>query len=478
LSASPSKLLAPTSSFAARLLGMETAARETAQQRAKGWSLNSLPMGKPVWVHVRKEGEEGGFWWPGEVDGPLWVKPLRVKLYVDGSSSVLDFSPEIVSFPVPSADDLVTFRNPTRLRFDKTTFRDSDTTPAPSADALASVLERAIAKDAEGDGDDSDSDGGLLPPSSFGQAGANGKKGKGKKKAAPSSSDVDQLVATEEEAESEDELLADHEAVGIDFPSLCIARKKGWWAATVLSYDPPASPKKGSKAAAKRPKGKFTVEWSTQEQSKVTRADILFPRDKGFTTVPLGKTYLDLGTNYTSYLTTFVTETLPPTYQAIISEAHPPTQTLSDAFYAGGKKRAELRKSAVYGEYEDSVIDIVREAVVAWVKSGGENGARPIGSARYEELGDAQRLEYAADVLLPTAVVLNVADDGKLEDDAREELKQRNNGAEPTEKEVEALAFRMAKEQLQCRSVTKAVLMIRQSQGIIRNARAQEEEEQ
>lgn len=109
-----SQFLRPSSSF-----GPETACVETAEQRAKGWSLNTLPTGKPIWAHVRKEGEEDGFWWPAEVrsrfptilaahcsrssslqvHGKVWEKPLQVRLYLDDSSAVLAYTFVLLPFP-------------------------------------------------------------------------------------------------------------------------------------------------------------------------------------------------------------------------------------------------------------------------------------------------------------------------------------------------------------------------------------------
>lgn len=77
---------------------------------------------------------------------------------------------ETITFDSPDHDDLATFRNPTKLRFDKHTFRDSADGASPSNDAFDRVLETAIVTDAGLD--DEDDEEALLPPSSLGTSGA------------------------------------------------------------------------------------------------------------------------------------------------------------------------------------------------------------------------------------------------------------------------------------------------------------------
>ncbi|BGP14018.1 hypothetical protein JCM10213v2_001956 [Rhodosporidiobolus nylandii] len=472
-SSSPHKLpsLRPTSSLASQLLAPDAALPETPEQRAKGWSLNTLPTGKPVWAHVASDAEGGGFWWPAEVHGNVWDKPFTVKLYIDAGSTVLECSPELVSYPIPSAADVLTFRNPIKLRFDRFSFQDGSSA-APSAEAFASVLEQAIAKDAQAD-DDEDSDDGLPPPSSFG-AGPT----KGKKRAEPES-DTESEVEVALETESEDELLKDEdEAAGIEFPAVCIAKyRTGWWAAQVKGYQPPpkpspskAPPKNGRKPA--KPKGKFLVEYTDDSTGLVTRANLLLPRDKRFFTVSLGETKFDIPNDYDEQLREFSTVTAVPTYQSIINETYPPAQRLNDAFYAAGKARSELVHEAKYGELSDEHVDVMREGIEQWMKSGGEDGGRPTGSKRFEALTDSERATYAADILLSTCAVLNYMVDQKLEQDAEKEIRKEGN-LSPDKQEVELRAFKRAKHELDNRSVTKAVHAIRKSKGIVAQAKAQ-----
>ncbi|GAA5896758.1 hypothetical protein JCM6882_005028 [Rhodosporidiobolus microsporus] len=473
LSSSPTKgALRPTSSFASQLFGMETAAAQTPEQRAKGWSLHALPTGKPIWVHVQKA--EGGFWWPGEIDGNLWDKPLRVKLYLDPAASAGELIPDQLSFDGPTSEDVVTFRNPTKLRFDQRTFRDSPspTTSSPSNDVFNAILELAKEKDAA-DEDEDDSDVDLPPPSSFGAPRASGSQ----KRPQPVTSDDSSSEAEVEEAESEDELLKDDDSAGIELPALCLAQAKGrWWAAQAVAFEPPSPAKKGARAPRTKPQGRFKIVWTDQGTASKTRKQLLFPMDKQFFTVKLGETEHDLPKDYFKILASFLSDVIPPFLQRIINDDYPPVAQLLKDFYAGGTRRALLAKQAAYGEYKEEVIEKIREAVLAWMKRGGADGSRPTGSARYEALTDSERAAYCADVLLATAVVLNLRDDTGIIEDVETELKEK--GGEVDEAVVEEQSYKRAREQLESRSITKAVEAIRRSKDIVRKSKAQRRKEE
>ncbi|GAA5842728.1 hypothetical protein JCM11251_002334 [Rhodosporidiobolus azoricus] len=463
--------LRPSSSFASQLFGTETAAVETPEQRAKGWSLHSLPTGKPIWAHVRKE--EGGFWWPGEIVGNLWDKPLRVQLYLENEadSSLLMFTDKVLSLDGPTSEDVVTFRNPIKLRFDKRTFRNSPTASAPSDEVFAAVLDLAKEKDAE-EVDGENSDGGLPPPSSLGAP----RPGGSQRQPVPFVERNDSEEDLAEEAESEDELLRNDETAGLELPAVCIAKYKNrWWAAQALGYEAPSPVKKGAKAPRTQPRGKFKVQWTDLTLSNVTRKQILFPMDKAFFQVPLGETQHELPTGYFQKLATFLSESLPPELRRIINENYSPVTALLDDFFAGGHRRSRLAKKAVYGEYTEKVVENIREAVVTWAKTG-DDGARPKGSERYEALTDNERTSFCADVLLATAVVLNQLDDAEVVEEIEAELKEAGEDLAP--ERVEELSFQRGREQLECRSITKAVEAIRNSKSIVAKSRAQRRKEE
>lgn len=107
----------------------------------------------------------------------------------------------MVSFETPSHDDIVTFRNPTKLAFDRLTFRDSPNVPSPGDEVFSRVLETALEKDSAGDDDDDDL---LLPPSSLGQRGA-ATNGKGRSEATHDSSDESSAASEAEKTQSDDE---------------------------------------------------------------------------------------------------------------------------------------------------------------------------------------------------------------------------------------------------------------------------------
>ncbi|GAA5865960.1 hypothetical protein JCM8547_002897 [Rhodosporidiobolus lusitaniae] len=482
---SPTKLsqsIRPTSSYASQLLGMDTAVAQTPEQRAQGWNLMGLPTGRPIWAHVRKVKEEDGFWWPAEIYGNHWDVPFRVKLYLDPASTVLSFTPseaDVIAFPAPSSEDVVTFRNPSKLRFDKRTFRDSLSSQAPSEETFLSVLSQAIAKDTQMADDDSDDD---LPPSSLQPSG----KKPAEEESEGDASDVQ--IEEKDEPESDDELLKEEdEAAGITFPAIAIgAYKTEWWACQVSGYEPPRSPtkpKNGAKAPSKKtkPKGKFLVDWTDGTEGKLTRDKLLFPKDKKFLKVPLGQTQLSIKPGYIDHLRTYIATDLPPVFQSIISSTYPHTRSLCADFYAGGLKRSNLAKKSLYGELSDDIVNAMEGAVTAWARTGGEGGGRPKGCDEYETLTDSERATFVVDVLLSTTVTLNYIDDGGLWDGAKKELKKRwkkeKKEGEPTEEEVEEEAFRLAKEQLQARSVTKAILAMRESKGLVKNVQKQRDQE-
>ncbi|GAA5970108.1 hypothetical protein JCM11641_000272 [Rhodosporidiobolus odoratus] len=467
-SSSPTKnsSLRPSSSF---ITGhTDTAATETPEQRAKGWSLKALPLGKPIWAHVRKEGAKEGFWWPAQVHGNLWDKPFCVKLYLDPSSSVLTYTPEVVSFSDPTSEDVVNFRNPIILRFDRRTFRDSASLAAPSDEAFDPVLKRALGEDATGlQSDDEDVP---LPPSSF-QALSQSQKGKQRTVELDSESE-DDPAEVEIESDTDDELLKDDdEGMCIDYPSYCLARSQNqWWPARVLSFIPPAPATAGSRK--KKPQGKYLVAYTDDTEGQVARSNLLLPRDAKFFTVPMGQTELDKSKSYDRDLRKYLDNDMPPIYQRMISETYPAVQRYSDAFYSGGKARTALAKQASYGEYSNDIIDMMRKSVETFMVSGGEDGNRPIGSARFEALTDAERTTYTADVLLPVVPVLNYLEDQDVGGVVRGEWKTQGR-ADPTDEDVEVEAFRRTKAILEQGSVTKAVLAIRESKKIVKASKAQ-----
>lgn len=154
-------------------------------------------------------------------------------------------SPKVVTFDNPTHEDVATFRNPSRLRFDTATFRDSadETEGTPSDDAFNAILEYAIQRDSQFDFDEDEGDE-LLPPSSLGRNGSasagpssqkNGKakpasqqKKKGRKSAAQPSSSSDTEGEgrgdVQEESEEEDFMREGGEDDGCAYLHSGIAR--------------------------------------------------------------------------------------------------------------------------------------------------------------------------------------------------------------------------------------------------------------
>ncbi|GAA6057796.1 hypothetical protein JCM3770_001044 [Rhodotorula araucariae] len=479
---SPSKgsFLLPHGSFGSQLLGNDRAVIETSEQRAKGWSLNALPRDRPIWAHVRKDGVDC-FWWPAQLDCPHWETPLRVKLYLDPESAILEYSCETLTFDSPNHDDLVTFRNPTKLRFDKNTFRDPTDAPTPPDAVFERVLETAIEKDAAVDEDDNEDM--LLPPSSLGANGL-GKAGmkdgncasKGKRRAVTSE---EESASTEEDDppeadEDEGWLEGGGEAAGMAFPFYCLAHdKRAWWAARAARYEPPSPRKPG----AKPPKfGKFVIEWTDGSVGKVTRKNLLLPNDPAFFTVKMGQTELDVPQSYVANLREFCCEKLPPKFQQIIDEDLPLAQDFNDAFFAGGPKRDRLAKRSAFGEMTVESLEEVQDAIDRWASGAMNGGERPTGSPRYEALEPGERTRYRVDVLLSIAVVLNFVDDHELAEKAEDSLRARGGGL-LSEEEVEEEAFRLARNDLELRSATKTVLAMRQSRHIVNALRKQKKQE-
>ncbi|GJN88428.1 hypothetical protein Rhopal_001394-T1 [Rhodotorula paludigena] len=467
---SPSKtsLLPPPSSFASQILGNDKATPQTSQQRAKGWSLNALPRGRPLWVHIRKD-DQDGFWWPGELAGFHWEKPLRVKLYLDQENKILEHSAELVSFEAPSHDDIVTFRNPTKLAFDRLTFRDSPDVPSPGDEVFGRVLETALEKDSAGDDDDDDL---LLPPSSLGQKGA-ATNGKGRSEATHDSSDESSAASEAEKTQSDDEewLRGGGEDAGFIFPFICLGRQKGaWWAARAARYEPPSPTKSG--APRKNATGRFVLEWTDGSLGRVTRKNLLTSRDKDFFTVNIGETKLDIRKGYFDDLREYCTVHLPPKFQRIISEDFPIAQKYNDDFFAGGARRDQLAQKSAFGEMTPEMLEEVQQAIDDWASGAANGGDRPTGSQRYEQLGDTERRQYRADVLLSIAVVLNYAADEDLYEKAEEDLKAQGQ-IEPSDEDIEVEAFKLARSQLELRSATNTVVAMRQSRQIVQASQAQ-----
>ncbi|GAA5996433.1 uncharacterized protein JCM10292_007605 [Rhodotorula paludigena] len=466
----PSKnsLLPPPSSFASQILGNDKATPQTSQQRAKGWSLNALPRGRPLWVHIRKDAQDG-FWWPGELAGFHWEKPLRVKLYLDQENKILDHSAELVSFEAPSHDDIVTFRNPTKLAFDRLTFRDSPDVPGPGDEVFGRVLEIALEKDSAGDDDDDDL---LLPPSSLGHKGA-ATNGKGRSEATRDSSDESSAASEAEKTQSDDEewLRGGGEDAGFIFPFICLGRQKGaWWAARAARYEPPSPTKSG--APRKNATGRFVLEWTDGSLGRVTRKNLLTSRDKGFFTVNIGETKLDIRKGYFEDLREYCTVHLPPKFQRIISEDFPIAQEYNDDFFAGGTRRDQLAQKSAFGEMTAEMLEEVQQAIDDWASGAANGGDRPTGSQRYEQLGETERRQYRADVLLSIAVVLNYAADEDLYEKAEEDLKAQGQ-IEPSDEDIEVEAFKLARSQLELRSATNTVVAMRQSRQIVQASQAQ-----
>lgn len=207
------KGLAAPEAFGSQSLVTGRATRQTAEERKAGWNMLYFPVGRPIWVHRRMEGE-GGFWWPGEVslqlvsnaslsveltlsvtgqiETSIFARPLSVKLYLDGDETIKNFTcvsgieysasdldslaREIhrdvhLKIEEPDSELLATFRNPSRLRFDQRIFRDREDAPAdgtPTDEAFATVLAHALERDASADEADDEDD---LMPTPFGPSG-------------------------------------------------------------------------------------------------------------------------------------------------------------------------------------------------------------------------------------------------------------------------------------------------------------------
>ncbi|TNY22534.1 hypothetical protein DMC30DRAFT_141045 [Rhodotorula diobovata] len=468
-----SSWLPPPGSFGSQLLGHDRAPVESSQQRSQGWSLNALPRDRPVWAHVRKE-DQGGFWWPARLDCAHWEKPLRVKLYLDTAASILEFTTETITFDSPDHDDLATFRNPTKLRFDKHTFRDSADGASPSNDAFDRVLETAIVTDAGLD--DEDDEEALLPPSSLGTSGAKASSQSREQEGNESSSSEEKGVKELVEEEDEEWLEGGGEDAGMTFPFVCLARdKRTWWAARAARYEPPPSPtKNGAKRAVS---GKFVVEWTDGSYGKVTRKNLLTPTDPAFFTVKLGETELDIPKSYIPKLREFCTTSLPKRFQKVIDEDLALAQPFNDAFFAGGFKRDQLAKKSAFGEMSSEALAVVEDSISRWARGElSDDGERPHGSPRYEALEPSERSQYGVDVLLSIAVALNYVDDEGLAERAEAQLKERGVD-EPSEDAVEEEAFKIARGELDLRSATKTVLAMRQLRQINDASRKQKAKE-
>lgn len=240
---------------------------------------------------------------------------------------------------------------------------------------------------------------------------------------------------------------------------------------------PASSPVKNGAKSRKPPKGKFLLAWTDQTTAKLPRTKILLPTDKQFNTVKvrtpfsflsskdfadfsvplqLGETYVDLPPKYHDRLRDHVKGSVASElFQSIISGTFAPTRAADVEFYAGGARRRHLAETAVYGEYPDSVIDLMGDGVRKWQTSGGVDGKRPVGSELYESLTPSERATYGADVILAAYVLYNFADDQGLGADALENLKEKGK-PDPSDEEVDMETYKIAREQLESRSVTKA----------------------
>lgn len=85
----------------------------------------------------------------------------------------------------------------------------------------------------------------------------------------------------------------------IEYPFLCLAKaQRTWWAARCTAYVPgsPTKPtaSQGSKGkGAKKPTGKYIVEWTDGSTSTVSRKDLLTAKQKDFFTVKVLLLQLD-----------------------------------------------------------------------------------------------------------------------------------------------------------------------------------------
>ncbi|GAA5872540.1 hypothetical protein JCM3774_006847 [Rhodotorula dairenensis] len=468
---SPSKQngLSAPEAFGSQSLATGRATRQTAEERQAGWNILYFPRYRPIWVHVRKDGGDG-FWWPGEIETPIYERPISVRLYLDAEGSIKSFSDVHLTIAEPDSELLATFRNPSRLRFDQRIFRDLEDAPAddtPTDEAFATVLAHALERDAGADDEDDEDD---LLPAPFGPSGS--KASPEKAPAAEDRDDVDPPEQRESGQFSGDEadklIEADDQDADLEYPFLCLAKaQRTWWAARCTAHVP-GSPTKAAASqsshgkGAQKHTGKYMVEWTDGSTSTVARKDLLTAKQKEFFTVKMGQTGLDVSKAYIARLHTFVNHDMTPIYQQVIDEACPAAQGRNDDFYAGGQKRERLAKRSLYGEYTEELVEIFNNAIRAWASGEGSPTGPPQGSARYAALTDGERVQYRTDVLLPTAIIENYIDDRGFFDEAETQLKSEGAVAPPDD-EIKVRAYALAEQDLDLRSVTKAVLAIRES---------------
>ncbi|GAA5978091.1 hypothetical protein JCM10908_004226 [Rhodotorula pacifica] len=474
---SPSKQngLSAPEAFGSQSLITGKATRQTAEERKAGWDMLAFPSSRPIWVHVQKDGK-GGFWWPGEIEGSIFARPLAVRLYLDSAETIKTFADEHLNIEEPSSELLATFRNPSRLRFDQRIFRDVEGAPAdetPTDEAFATVLTQALERDAGGDDDDDEDD---LLPTPFGPSGSRFSQSKPH---ADEASDEDEFSEQAEQAQSSgdeaDKLIRadDREAdvPDFDYPFLCLAMtQKTWWAARCTGWLPgsPTKPtaKKGRKGkGAKGNSGKYVVEFTDGTTMKLPRDKILMAKDKDFFTVKMGQTEIDVSKKYIADLKTFVMNDMLPVYQQVIDETYPIAKSWNDDFHAGGQKRERLAKRSKFGEYTDDLVEIFQSAIDAWASGEGSETGPPQGSARYAALTDGERVQYRTDVLLPIAIIENYIDDRNFFEAAEAMLKGEEGIAAPTDDEIKLKACELAEQDLDLRSVTKGILAIRESRN-------------
>ncbi|BGP53890.1 hypothetical protein JCM8202v2_001462 [Rhodotorula sphaerocarpa] len=455
--------------FGSQTLSQGKAVRQTAAERKNGWTIYAFLANRPLWIHVAQPGKSG-FWWPGEIQDNIFRIPLSVKLYLDKEQTIKNFSAEVFTIDAPSHEHLATFLNPSKLRFDKGVFRDDEAASpdeTPSDDAFAEVVDYAVARHASSNGDDDDDDDDddhdLAPASSW----LTTKKSGGA--ADSDDDDLEEMPSTSQHDDPEvDAMLEqDDEETGFEFPFFCLVKYKyKWWPARCTGFVAGSPSKSGRGAQA--PGGKFVVEYTDSTIACVARRSVLTPKQRAFFTVPLGETALDIDKTYIRKLTDFVNVDMLPVYQQVIDETYPYAQARNDAFYAGGSKREELAKTSMFGELGEDMIELVQNAIQKWADGTGSKDGPPRGSERYAALTDAERLQYRADVLLPIAIIENYADDRRLPDEA-DKLLRAEGVAEPTHEQCQAKAYELAEQDLDRRSINKAVLAMRQSRAQVRN---------
>ncbi|ORY50195.1 hypothetical protein BCR35DRAFT_356118 [Leucosporidium creatinivorum] len=458
---SPSKMLfgsQPTSSFVQQLAVKAVAPRETPEQRAKGWALGR--MDKLVWVRVEKE--EVQFWWPGDITNALRSeRPLKIALLLDDSKEILAFAPSNeVIIAEPDHTNILAFRTGAKIRFDRELFLEnseasSDSTPSP--ELFDTILKQAVELEAlRGMEDDEEELPSSLPAPRKKGPGSPLKKGSKveteSEEGDPSSEEVE-----EEEEEEQDELLRDEdESAGFTYPSIVLAKSsRQWWGARLLNYQPPAKGAKGK--GGKKAEGKFVVEWVDGSVSEVGKEDILTSSQPAFFTVKMGTTHLELPRDYVETLVEFAQD-LHPTYQRIIDEDYPPATSWSDQFYKGGKARDALAKKARFGELRDEHTEALQKEITTW--ASGADGPRRTGSTRYEELSDAERSRYQADILLPLTVFHVIIHEHDFEVKAKDQLFEEGN-AIPTEDDIMVKAFALADDEFDRGSIQKSILSAR-----------------